>query len=85
MRKRITRTNDLAKKEKGIYMGIRVVPSVPKELTRISCIACGKRVRGVGLAKDSIVSGLNFRCERCGKYCEVETDKITNDCESSKT
>ena len=56
-------------------MPIIVKPSAPKELTRISCYACGNKIKGVGLEKDSVVHGLNLRCTSCGKFNEISADK----------
>ena len=56
-------------------MPIIVKPSGKKELTKISCCACGEKLKGVGLEKDSIVFGLNVKCPKCGKFNEISADK----------
>jgi hypothetical protein len=63
------------RERKVFYMPIVVKPSGKKELTKISCCACGEKLRGVGLEKDSIVYGLNVKCTKCGKFNEISAEK----------
>ena len=58
-------------------MPIVVKPSDKKELTKISCCACGEKLRGVGLEKDSVVYGLNVKCSRCGRFNEIRADRAS--------
>lgn len=41
------------------------------EITKILCVHCGEKIRGVGLLRGSRVEGLVFRCRGCGGYNRV--------------
>ena len=46
-------------------MAIHTEPTEKSSVSRITCPACGEKVRGAGLEKGSVVSGLTFSCRRC--------------------
>ena len=50
-----------------------IVPAEKQEITKIVCPSCRERVKDVGLAKDSKVDGLLFRCRKCGAYNKLTT------------
>lgn len=44
------------------------------EIKRLTCPACGEKVKYVGVTRDSKIHGLTFRCKRCHSLWEVETE-----------
>lgn len=54
-------------------MSMAIFPAQPGEITRIICPECGEKVRGVGLLKNSNVTGLTFTCKRCRNLWRVES------------
>ncbi len=50
---------------------ITVKPSEKKDISKVSCCYCGARFKGMGLSKESVVSGLQVKCGSCGRFCEV--------------
>jgi transposase-like protein len=56
-------------------MAVQIIPTDKTEVTKLVCPACGERVKQVGLHKGSIISGLSFKCKKCGMYWEVKTTK----------
>lgn len=54
-------------------MSILITPAEEQEVTKLICRKCGQRVNGVGLAKNSKIDGLLFRCKRCGERNAVKT------------
>ncbi len=55
-------------------MPIIITPQEKNEVTKIVCPGCNERVRLVGLLKESKISGLTFKCKRCGKLWNVKTE-----------
>lgn len=49
----------------------KIIPAEVTAITKLSCPHCGERVPRVGLKRGSSVSGLTFRCRRCGRFWEV--------------
>ncbi len=54
-------------------MALKILPCEKTEVTRLVCPQCGEKVRGVGLLKNSVVSGLSFSCKRCHERWKIET------------
>lgn len=55
-------------------MPLTIIPSEKQEITKIVCPACKEKVRYVGLAKESKISGLLFKCKRCGSQWTVKSE-----------
>lgn len=53
---------------------LTVTKTEPTEVRRIPCSTCGEKLPKVGLTKDSRVSGLTFRCGKCGTFNKVKTE-----------
>ena len=51
---------------------LEIIPTEASEVTRLTCPKCGDKVPRVGIKKDSTISGLTFKCHRCGQLCEVK-------------
>lgn len=50
----------------------KIIPAeASNAITKLSCPYCGERIPRVGLLRGSRVSGLTFRCGRCGRFWEV--------------
>ncbi len=54
-------------------MSIIIKPAERASITRIVCPECGDKLRGVGLSKESSISGLSFKCHKCEKLWQVES------------
>lgn len=54
-------------------MPIIIKPAERESISRVVCPECGDKLRGVGLSRESRISGLSFQCHRCGKLWAVET------------
>ena len=54
-------------------MPIIIKPAERASITRLICPECGEKLRGVGLSKESQITGLSFQCHRCDKIWGVET------------
>ena len=52
-------------------MPINVYETGFADVTKLSCRACGEKLKNVGLLPHSNVQGLSFKCRRCGKLWEV--------------
>lgn len=59
-------------------MAILITPAEEQEVTKLICRKCGQRVNGVGLAKNSKVEGLLFKCKKCGERNAVTTTEYDN-------
>lgn len=55
-------------------MAITITKTDRKDITKLICPDCGKRVGGIGLLKDSRVDGLTFHCNRCSNVWAVKTE-----------
>lgn len=53
---------------------LSVTPAEKSEITHIVCPYCKEKVARIGLEKGSKISGLTFRCRRCGKLWSVKTE-----------
>ena len=53
---------------------LMIDPVDPTEVTKINCPACGERLPRVGLQKDSRVSGMTFKCKRCGRIWAITAE-----------
>lgn len=45
-----------------------------QDITRLACPQCGEKVQRIVLAKGSKISGLSFKCKRCGNFWNVTTE-----------
>ena len=43
-------------------------------ITKIICPYCKEKVPRIGIKKDSKISGLTFKCRKCGLLWEVKTE-----------
>lgn len=50
-----------------------IVPAKMQEVTKIACPECGEKIPRIGIAKDSTIKGLAFKCRKCGKFWEIKT------------
>jgi predicted RNA-binding Zn-ribbon protein involved in translation (DUF1610 family) len=55
-------------------MPITIQKTERKDITKLVCPACGERVRGIGVLKESHIEGLTFKCKRCFSAWEVKTE-----------
>ena len=55
---------------------VNIFPTEHTEVTDIRCPRCRWVVPHVKLKRDSIVSGLTFRCGRCRELLELEARPI---------
>lgn len=53
-------------------MSMNISETEVAEITKIICPGCGNKLRGIGLMKDSVISGLSFRCRYCQKLFRVD-------------
>lgn len=44
------------------------------DIKRLTCPVCGEKVKYVGVARDSKIHGLTFRCKKCHSLWAVETE-----------
>lgn len=58
-----------------LFMAIIIEPTQRGDVGRIACPECGEKVKYVAIEKDSNISGLTFRCRRCGRFFSVRTTK----------
>ena len=54
---------------------LEIVTTERQEVTKLVCPDCKERVKGVGLAKGSSITGIVFKCRKCGAWKEVKTTK----------
>lgn len=61
-------------------MPISIFATEKADVTKLACRTCGEKIRGVGLLPNSNISGLSFKCRRCGALWEVKAspDKVNN-------
>ena len=55
-------------------VALSIQPAERSDVKHIYCPACGEKLRGVGIAKDSRIFGLSFKCRKCGKLWSVKTE-----------
>lgn len=53
---------------------ITMTPAPKSDVTRLYCPECKEKVRGMGLIKDSIVTGLSITCRNCKRMWLVKTE-----------
>ncbi len=58
-------------------MPIIIKPAERQSVSRVVCPQCGEKLRDVGLSRGSQITGLSFKCRRCGKLWAVETASKT--------
>lgn len=51
-----------------------ITPTVESEITKIVCPHCKEKVPRIGIEKGSKISGLTFKCRKCGKLWTVKTE-----------
>ncbi len=49
----------------------------PSSITKLVCPLCKEKVPRVGLLNNSQVSGLTFKCKKCGSMWQVQSDSNT--------
>ena len=49
----------------------------PSSITKLVCPVCKERVPRIGLLSDSRITGLTFKCKKCGRMWQVESDSNT--------
>ena len=45
-----------------------------KDITKLVCPDCRKKIKGVGLLKESKIDGLAIKCPKCGSPWELKTE-----------
>lgn len=53
---------------------LKIIPADVTDITKVVCPGCRERLPRVGIKKGSNVRGLTFRCRKCGKLWEVQTE-----------
>ncbi len=65
---------------------LKIIPTEGADITKIICPHCNERVRGVGIRKGGVISGLTFKCRRCSMlWAVVANDDRANEAPERKT